>query len=136
MKKLICSALMLVFILITGTAGAQNTGFRIIISEIEPAEINSLSRTIPFVMIDRFGISINKNGIFDYGIMVFIKTNSATPEIPDAYMLYKLQVQLDSNGVRIPNKYINQLAGVVFMDEKLAWFISKEAESVFKKATN
>ena len=121
--------------LFLGPVFAADGGFKITISAEPPPEIMAIVQTTPVDFIAGFGFASRYGGPFDFGLEIYSKYGSTAPEIPDAYMLLSLSPAKDEKGDILPEKYMTKLAGLVFMDEKIAWFVSEEAKKAFIKAT-
>lgn len=136
MKKLIFAVLLGLFCFSHVVYAAEGNQFRIVISAVPPAEVLLYLQDYgDFVPIDAFGIPGKTQGVFDYGVAMYSKKSSPSPEIVDAYALLSLTPMVGEGGKIIPGQYVTDLAGLIFMDEKFAWFVSEEAKDVFIKAT-
>ncbi|KKT42555.1 hypothetical protein A2W54_01310 [Candidatus Giovannonibacteria bacterium RIFCSPHIGHO2_02_43_13] len=134
MKKAVFAVLALFASFFFGAGFAAEQGFRFFISENPPAEILALVDTMPVEEAGEFGFSSKGDNVFDFGIHIFIKSGSVTPDVPDAFMLVALSPLLDEKGETVSGKYSVKLAGFIFLDEQIAWFASEEAKSAFIKA--
>ena len=135
MKKAVFAVLALFasFSFRVGFAVAEE-GFRITVSETLPADIMALAANTPIIQVAEFGISSKDESVIDFGISVFIKRGSATPDVPDVLMIVALSPALDEEGETVIGKYSVKLAGFIFLEEEVAWFASEEAKSAFIKA--
>ena len=134
MKKAVFAVVLALFASISfGTGFAAENAVKITVSETPPADILALAKQ-PLTEIAKFGISTGDNGVFDYGIHVFVKKDSVTPDVPDVFMVVSFEPLFDENRNAVPCEYSATIVGLVFIEERAAWFVSEEAKSAFIKA--